>query len=324
MDNKKTPKNPFKYACEICNFNSNNKKDYNRHLQTKKHNDNKNGRNDNTCVCGKKLADRHSFCRHKKTCKILNKQQQNDEWQKNGKKWQKDGKIEKCPFLCVCGKGYKQQCSLSKHKKTCQVLLSKQQENQQLDNNVMIDMKEMFKEMLIQNSDIINKTLDIAKEPKIVNNQFNVMNYLNTECKDAMNLSDFINDFTFSLEDLEILGTQGYQKAMEQTFVKQLKDMEKTKRPIHCSDKKRKTFYIKDNDIWEKDVDNKKLVYQIKKLSGKHYKTINTWRHNNVDWLDNDLKHDFFNKSVVEVGKCDTTRETNKVLCGLSMLSLRY
>ena len=312
MDNKKTQKNSFKFICKKCDFNSNNKNDYNRHLQTKKHNDNKNERNDNMCVCGKKLANRHNLSRHKKTCKIFNKQEQNMEWINMDKKWINMDKNEKCPFLCVCGNTYKFQSGLSKHKKICQALLSK---NESENNTETEDLKEMVKELI-----------KFAKEPKIINNtntQFNVMNYLNTECKDAMNLSDFINQFTFSLEDLEILGTQGYQKAMEKTFVKQLKDMDKTKRPIHCSDKKRKTFYVKDNDIWEKDVDNKKLVYQIKKLAGKHYKTINTWRHNNVDWLDNDLKHDFFNKSVVEVGKCDTTKETSKVLCGLSSLSLR-
>ena len=179
-------------------------------------------------------------------------------------------------------------------------------------------MKEMF-------NAIMNNTADIAREPKIVNNntQFNVMNYLNTECKDAMNFSDFINNFTFSLEDLQMLGTEGYQKTMEETFVKRLYDMDKTKRPIHCSDKKRKTFYIKDNDVWKKDKENKTLLIGIKKLARKHYDAINCWRHNNHDWLDCDHKHDFFNKSVQEVGNCDKLKETNKVMVHLTVLSIK-
>ena len=315
MDYKKVPKSSNKYYCEKCDYVTSRLSQWKRHLQTKKHNAYNAEPNVYICLCEKIFNHRQSLYRHKKTCKIFNKQEQNDEWQKNGKKWQKNGKIKKCPFLCVCGKGYKQQCSLSKHKKICQVLLSK---NESENNTETEDLKEMVKELI-----------KFAKEPKIINNtnnnntQFNVMNYLNTECKDAMNLSDFINQFTFSLEDLEILGTQGYQKAMEKTFVKQLRDMDKTKRPIHCSDQKRKSFYVKENDVWEKDVDNKKLLTSIKSLSRKQFKTIKTWIHRNHDWLDNDLKHDFFNKSVVEVGKCDTTKETSKVLCGLSSLSLR-
>ena len=329
MDDKKNVKNAFKYVCEKCDFNSNNKYDYTRHLQTKKHNDYIDYKKTYKCLCGKVFKYRQNYYRHKKVCEYKNYSKHNDKWINMDKKWIKMDKNKKCPFLCVCGNAYKFQSGLSKHKKTCSVLLLKQQESQQLvsgtENHFMEEMKDMFKDMLMQNNEIMSMSLDIAREPKIVNNntQFNVMNYLNTECKDAMNLSDFINQFTFSLEDLELLGTKGYQKAMEQTFVKQLKDMDKTKRPIHCSDKKRKSFYVKENDIWEKDNNNLKIVLGIKKLARKHFNTINTWRHNNVDWLDNDMKHDFFNKSVVEVGKCDKIKETSKVLSNLTELSLR-
>ena len=83
-----------------------------------------------------------------------------------------------------------------------------------------------------KNDEMMEKIVEIAKEPKTSitnNNQFNVMNYLNNECKDAMNLSDFINEFVFSLDDLNLLHEKGYQEAMEQTFIKQLQDMDKTK-----------------------------------------------------------------------------------------------
>ena len=103
--------------------------------------------------------------------------------------------------------------------------------------------KDMVKELML-------KCTELAEKPTTINNttnntQLNVMNYLNTECKDAMNLTDFINSFEFSIKDLEMLNSKGYQEVMEKTFVKQLCDMDKTKRPIHCSDKKRKSFLYK-------------------------------------------------------------------------------
>ena len=172
---------------------------------------------------------------------------------------------------------------------------------------------------------LIEENKELARKPttNITNNQFNVMNYLNTECKDAMNMSDFIRDFQFSLKDMEILGTKGYQEAMEQTFVKQLFDMDKTKRPIHCSDKKRKSFYIKDNDVWEKDNNNVKLILSMKDISNVHNRAISKWQQHNNDWLDNDRKHDFYLKYVFEFTKCGHEKERNKIINKLASLSLR-
>ena len=144
MDYKKLLKVALKYHCEKCDYSTSKKSSWLKHLQTKKHNDYIKATNDYICLCEKKFNHRQNYYRHKKTCKIFNKQEQNDEWINMDKKWINMDKNEKCPFLCVCGNTYKFQSGLSKHKKTCQVLLSKQQEHQQLDNNVMIEMKEMF------------------------------------------------------------------------------------------------------------------------------------------------------------------------------------
>ena len=318
MDYTFTQNYAFKYECKKCDFYSNKKHDYERHLQTKKHNDYKNAQNDYACECGNIYTNRQNLHRHKMSCKNTNLLQHNEKWQKMAKNGKKMANSEKCPFFCVCGKSYKHQCSLSKHKKKCILCQS------DISDTTMEKFLENFDEKMDKFMDSI---IEVAKEPKVIhntmNNQFNVMNYLNNDCKDAMNLSDFINQFNFSLEDLEMLGTQGYQKTMEETFVKQLKSMDKTKRPIHCSDQKRKSFYIKDNDIWEKDCGNIKLIHNVKKIARKQFNAINVWRHNNDDWLDNDQKHDFFNKSVIEVGKCDKNKEMNKVLSNLSVLSLK-
>jgi len=185
----------------------------------------------------------------------------------------------------------------------------------------------MFMELMKQNSEVLEKCTELAEKPTTINNttnntQFNVMNYLNTECKDAMNLTDFIDSFEFSIQDLELLNKKGYQEAMEKTFVKQLCDMEKTKRPIHCSDKKRKSFYIKDNDIWEKDKDNAKLIRGMKNLSFVHNRTLNKWKTNNNNWND-EKKQIFYCYSIIEFAKCDKEKERNKVLSKLVNLSIK-
>ena len=184
----------------------------------------------------------------------------------------------------------------------------------------------LVKELLEKNEDLVEKYTELAEKPttNITNNtQFNVMNYLNTECSDAMNLSDFVDQFEFSLKDLDLLQSKGYQEAMERTFVKQLCDMEKTKRPIHCSDKKRKSFYVKDNNVWEKDEDNKKLIVGVQKLSNIHNRALSKWRSYNVDWSSNDKKQDFFNKSVQEFTKCEHEKEQNKIFVKLTKLSVK-
>jgi hypothetical protein len=233
---------------------------------------------------------------------------------KNGKKMVKNGKYQKMSFSCECGKTYKYQAGLSRHKSKC----TYNENSLEVVEKNYDELKEMF-------TDLLYKYTELAEKPTTINNntQFNVMNYLNTECADAMNLTDFINDFQFSLNDLDLLQSKGYQEAMERTFVKQLCGMEKTKRPIHCSDKKRKSFYVKDNNIWEKDEDNQKLIGGVQKLSSKHNGALSKWRSYNIGWSDNEKKQDFFNKSVQEFTKCDHEKEQNKIFIKLTKLSLR-
>ena len=308
------PKKVPKFHCKDCDYYTNKISHWKRHIETKKHFGHEKGAFGHEkgaffCLCGKSYCDRSGLYKHQKSCESI---------QKNGNNYHKITIFEKCPFLCICGKSYKHKSGLSRHKRTCNYV--KDEENNEL--------KVIIKDLIENNKSLQEDLVKLAREPKIVhnttnNNQLNVMNYLNNDCKDAMNLTDFINNFTFSLQDLEMLHTIGYHETMERTFVRRLKEMEKTKRPIHCSDKKRKSFYIKDNNVWEKDEDNKKLIVSVKQIATKQFGAINNWRHHNVDWLENDTKHNFFNKSVMEVGKCDNVKEMNKVLNHLTCLGLR-
>jgi hypothetical protein len=260
----KTLKNSQNFLyCEKCNYYAKRKTDFQKHLETKKHNDTKMIQNDTQ-------------------------------------------KLSKINLSCECGKKYKYHSGYYRHKKQCIV---NEEQKISKNKNHLIELKEMFTQMIKQNNETNMKLLDIVNQPKIINNntthntQFNIMNYLNNECKDAMNLTDFINELPFSLDDLEIMGTKGYQQSMEETFIKQLRDMEKTKRPIHCSDRKRKSFYIKDDNIWERDEDNSKIVNGLKKISQKHLGMLSSWTNYNKNWSHNERKQDFFNKSVQEVAK---------------------
>ena len=226
--------------------------------------------------------------------------------------------------FCECGKSYKYASGLSKHKRTCN-MNSKSSNIVIKDDKSEPDWKIMFMELMEQNKEIIAQNTELAQKPTTINNntQFNVMNYLNTECKDAMNMTDFIESFEFSLKDLEELSLKGYQYAMKNTFIKQLCDMEKTKRPIHCSDKKRKSFYIKNNDVWEKDKDNVKLIRSMKNLSFIHNNALNKWKTKNEDWNSNEKKQIFYCNSILEFAKCDKEKERNKILSKLVNLSIK-
>ena len=341
MFTKKSQKIAKKFYCENCDYYTNNKNDYTKHLSTQKHKMfTKNVQNPNTvyfCVCGKKYKYRQSLSRHIKNCngkKIPNHNFENKKMVKNGKKWVKNGKNQKMSIFekseisgcknvhfCECGKSYKYQQGLSRHKRTCYVYA---------ENNIIVkeentnELKNMFMELMEQNKEILAQNTEIARKPTTINNtQFNVMNYLNTECKNAMNLSDFIDTFEFSLKDLQVLSTKGYQESMENTFIKQLCGMEKTLRPIHCSDKKRKSFYIKDNDVWEKDTDNAKLIRGMKNLSFIHNNALNKWKNKHEDWNSDEKKQIFYCNSILEFAKCDKEKERNKILSKLVGLSIK-
>jgi hypothetical protein len=319
MDDKKVPKSSIIFYCEKCDYKSNKKSQWERHLQTKKHNDDKMmTQKVPNCDCGREFKYRQNYYRHKNNCNYIKNLNDSKNVAFVG---YKNATYEKCPFLCdSCGKQYKHHSSYYRHKTSCNTnIITKEND---------ISWKEMFIELMKKNTEILEEVKEIAKEPKIINNttnntQFNIMNYLNNECKDAMNLTDFINELPFSLDDLEIMGTKGYQQSMEDTFIKQLQIMDKTKRPIHCSDKKRKSFYIKENDIWEKDEDNCKIVNSFKKISQKHVGILTSWTNYNINWSYNERKQNFFNRSVQEVAKYNDSKQINKIINKLTVLTIK-
>ena len=152
------------------------------------------------------------------------------------------------------------------------------------------DLTSVIIDLLKQNQDIQKQLLEIAKEGKTVtnnnnnnnntttNNSFNLHVYLNETCKDAVNMVDFVNSLHLQLSDLEETGKLGYSNGMSRIFINGLKDMDACKRPIHCSDLKRETLYIKEDNVWEKDnEDRDRIKKAIRKIEQKNIQQIPIW-----------------------------------------------
>ena len=146
-----------------------------------------------------------------------------------------------------------------------------------------------LKELLMQQLKQQNDTIELLKQsietntkmmPKIGNNNNNTISinvFLNEQCKNAMNLTDFINQVQVSLEDLQYSKNNGFIEGVTNIFTKQLKDLKPTERPIHCSDKKRLQFYVKEDDKWSKDANNEKLDETIYNIKMKQTSKLTDW-----------------------------------------------
>jgi len=151
------------------------------------------------------------------------------------------------------------------------------------DGAIISDTFNKVMDTMVKQQDQINKLLDLQKEmiPKLGNTNNNNMTinvFLNEHCKDAMNLTDFINGIKISLEDLEYTNQHGYVKGLSNIFTKHLTDVGEKQRPIHCSDKKRLQFYVKDGDTWDRDPQNTKIDESITAVTNKAFNELRQWQ----------------------------------------------
>ena len=256
MPNKKIPKNPQKYCCENCDYNTSNHKDFKKHEQTNKH-------------------------------KILTNP--NKSYLENPQK----------QYSCSCGKKYKHNSTLSSHRKKCSI---KNVNEDAITLKPIINENNDFKQIILA---VINNTTELQKQNQelqkqfielcknnptttnLINNTnshnktFNLQFFLNEQCKDAMNLSDFVKSVTLQLSDLEHVGQMGYVEGISNIMIKKLNEMDIHKRPLHCSDAKRETLYVKDDNCWEKEgPEHIKLRKAIKYISKKNSDLLTSWSDN--------------------------------------------
>jgi len=189
--------------------------------------------------------------------------------------------------ICVCGKGYKYRQWLHAHKQKCPNYLTilngnKNEISPQIILELIKENKELNELLVGQNNTII----ELSKKNNIVNSTvnsnntvFNLQFFLNDTCKDAMNLTDFVNSIKQQLSDLEDIEQVGFVNGISKIFVKNLKILKQENRPLHCTDEKRKVIYVKDENKWEKDEeDHKKIRHAIKRIAKETFMTINEFK----------------------------------------------
>ena len=284
----KCQKNAEKFICEECNFTCSKQSNYDKHLLTRKHQMVENGSKmvgekmptTYTCICGNVYKHDSGYYRHKKMCKKMPEIFCDEEVSKNN---------ETPPDIVV---------QLLKDNQEFKIMLIEQQEHIKKTQEENQKLQGQLIEALKDSGNTTNNNYNNTNN----NQQFNLNFFLNNTCKDAMNITDFINSLKLTLQDLEKVGELGYAEGISNMFVKGLNDLEINKRPIHCSDLKREIIHIKDKDKWEKDNSNQdKLKRAIKDLSNKNIMLFDDWQKENpgYDQYDN-KKNDIYLKMMVQ------------------------
>tara|TARA_Y100000590_G_scaffold456529_1_gene607300 strand:- start:699 stop:1463 length:765 start_codon:yes stop_codon:yes gene_type:complete len=207
------------------------------------------------------------------------------------KRWK--GHIVPQQFKCNnCGKKYRFRSGLSRHRKNCKSKEDEEietKESKVLNNDIVV-------KLLEQQQETQRQILELCKNHKVINynnctNQKMTINFfLNEKCGNAMNINEFIENVKVSLEDLEYTNQHGYAKGISNIFEKHLIEMKPTERPIHCSDKKRLQFYVRDENKWMKDKNNEKINKTINTITMKQIKKLKDWEKENPTYLeDSDL-----------------------------------
>jgi len=253
-DTFKMPKKDKIFTCELCNFKCSKKSNFNTHLLTRKHKDTQMIHND------------------------VSKMPENT-----------PSKI----WVCECGKTYKYHSGIYRHKKNCGGKKHVENEIMKLDKDDS-DIKNMFLKVLEDNKELRNIMCQQQQQitemiPKIGNttnnNTFNLQVFLDEKCKDALNISDFIESLNIQIKDLEHTKTHGICEGVANIFVNGLKELGTYKRPIHCTDIKRETLYIKENDEWGKEEDTKSILKKnLHDLADKQRKSIKDWQDCHPNW----------------------------------------
>ena len=291
---EKSQKIPQEYNCILCNYNTCSFKDYNKHLLTNKH---------------------------------INRTKLNDLEHKNPE----NPKEYKCN---KCNKFYKARNSLWYHQQKCFESVIQTKKLTELDKD------ELIITLLKQNAELIKGQQDMIiklTENGINNNNnnttinhtnshnkaFNLNFFLNETCKNAMNITDFVDSIKLQLSDLIDVGELGYVEGISKIIVKNLNNLDETERPIHCTDKKRETMYVKDQGQWEKeDENNTKITKAVKRVADKNIKLLPAFREKYPEYKNSSSKmSDKHDKMVIEVMETDPLKN-EKIIKNISKATI--
>jgi len=293
IDNFFVEKSSTEFCCKVCDYTTVRKGNLEKHFLTAKHQKTTKNNDISTIVeqkkyqcdiCSKEYNDRAGLWRHKKKCSFENIQ-------------------DKTSANIID--------SSSQLEHMSNMLMAVVKENQEFKQLVMDQNKQMIEfaskvttPQAITNSNNNNTTM---------NNSFNINFFLNETCKDAMNLTDFVDSLQLTLKDLEATGKLGYEEGISKIFINGLKELDVSKRPIHCTDSKRERLYIRDKDIWEKDQEKERIRKAVRKIANKNMNQIVDWINANPDSQDyNSKKNDQYLNMVLKATGGSTKEEEEK------------
>jgi len=293
----KSPQISYKYYCNLCNYKCNKNSEYTKHISTNKH---------------KILQNPTSIPIH----------------------------CVKKMYSCICGKVYKHSSTLYHHKKKCSINQDKSSTNiivndepsEKNTTGFEID-KELLIKMLLKNQEVMEKMMEImptigsnnhitnnTNSNNTTNNQFNIQMFLNDRCKNAMNLTEFIDTLPITPETYDSTIDNGLTKTITNMITNGLSQLDILERPIHCTDASRKTLYVKEDNIWEKDNELVKILLGIRQIASKQRTLINKWKDVNAGWDTNDRMQSRFTSlicnSITDIE--NEEKETNKIIRSIS------
>ena len=256
-----------KFSCEICNISFNFNSHFEKHKNTKKHIDKLNNViKTYNCCCGKSYKNRQSLYNHKKKCNFQN----------------------------------------TEKNLTCEIINEFENVNYKSLFYEMVKENKEFKKIIVDQQNQIFEHMKKQDEtikdliPKVGNNnitnnknKFNINIFLNEQCKNAINMKEFIESIQVSMKDLNYTKENGLANGLSNIFIGNLNKLPFNERPIHCTDTKRETLYIKNNDKWDKDINREKVLQALKDLSSKQLKTFGQWINNHDLINNNDDKDEY-------------------------------
>ena len=258
--------------------------------------------------CYFNTSKKTDFARHLSTQKHKNNVSTTDDNAKNEKK-----------YICEnCDKKYNDRAGLWRHKKKCQLTTDILNKDDTADKVLIMMLVKQNTELLevIKNG---THNTNNSHNTNSLNKTFNLQFFLNETCKDAMNIMDFVDSIKLQLTDLEKVGEIGYVEGISNIITTNLNALDVTQRPIHCTDKKRETLYIKDEDKWEKENEEKKKIRKVvKKVAHKNIMLLQKFKEVHPDCIKSVSKFsDQYNKLIIE--SMDTDKENeDKIIKNIS------
>jgi len=265
MTTENAPKRAHKFYCEYCDYNTSKTSDWKRHLSTDKHENNA-----KTTIATQNAPKTPTY---------------------------------DCP---TCNKPHNDRAGLWRHKKKCiqmpsqfitiDVVMEIMKQNKEVQNILIEQHKEAQNVLIEQNNKLMEKITVLTQGNTITNshntnsnnnNSFNLNFFLNEQCKNAVNLADFIESLQVGVKDLEKTGRMGYVEGISSIFLNGLRELDVYSRPIHCTDLKRETVYVKDQDKWEKENEEKpRLKNAVKRIATKNLRQLPAWEKENPEFSD--------------------------------------